>query len=54
MSVKMINPQDRLSGLLAKAKMLDMKRHSLKSASTHEEKERLTREIKELQMELES
>jgi hypothetical protein len=52
----MIDSNDRLSGLLKKAKLLDMKRHMLKSGSklSNEEKEKIMKEIHELVMELES
>lgn len=52
----MIDPKDRLSGMLAKAKSLDMKRHMLKSDEklSGAEKEKLKREIHELVMELEN
>ncbi len=52
----MIDSKDKLSELLKKAKLLDMKRHILKFASklSGEEKEKLQKEIQDLENELES
>jgi hypothetical protein len=52
----MIDSKDKLSELLTKAKMLDTKRHILKSESrlSNEEKEKLRKDIHELELVLES
>jgi hypothetical protein len=52
----MIDSKDKLSELLTKAKLLDTKRHILKSEGklSDEGKEKLRKEIHNLEIELES